>query len=298
MPFSRRVNAGEPIFRESRRQAKTRPPETELEKLKLEKQNRLLTLGAGMASVAAIVGGSVFMIGGASASAADNDGSQTAVASVAALAGPGGADHAAEQAAYITALAAKLGISESQLTDALKSVQLDHIAKAVTDGTITQAQADALTTRINSGDAPLFGFGGGPGHDGGPRGGAFRVDDEALATFLGLDDAALHTALQSGKSLATVASDNGKSRDELKAFMSSELMTSLNNAVADGKLTQAEADAKLADATAKLDARIDHVGPVDGGRHGRPGMTPPAADGSSSNGSTPPTPSTASPAGA
>ncbi len=246
----------------------------------MEKQNRLLTLGAGMASVAAIVGGSVFMIGSGSASAADSTGSQTAA--VVSLAGPNGADHAAEQAAYITALAAKLGISETQLTDALKSVQLDQIAKAVKDGKLTQSQADALSTRINSGTAPLFGFGGGPGRDGGPRGGGagFRVDETALATFLGVDQPTLETALHGGKSLATVATESGKSRDQLKAFLSSELMTSLNNAVADGKLTQAEADTKLAEATANLDARIDQAGPVAGARHGKPGMMPPPADGS------------------
>ncbi|MEO6397755.1 MAG: hypothetical protein ABIP13_04755 [Tepidiformaceae bacterium] len=243
----------------------------------MEKQKKLLTLGAGMASMAAIVGGSVFMSQGSSASAASGDsiGAYAGLFTAADVAA--NEDHAAEHAAYITALASKLGISESQLTAAFKSVQLDQVAKALADGKITQAQADEMTTRINSGDAPIFGFGG-PGHPGGgPRdggpGGA-HVDAAALATFLGLDEATLQTDLRGGKSLATVATEHGKSRDQLKAFLTSQLKGTLDKGVAAGKLTQAQADAKLAEATTSMDARIDQVGPQGGPRHDRQGVSP------------------------
>lgn len=240
----------------------------------MEKQSKLLTLGAGMASMAAILGGSVFMAQGSSASAASADSTGAYSASVGVANHVAGADHAG----YITALAAKLGISETQLTDALKSVQLDQIAQAVTAGTMTQAQADAAIARINAGEVALFGFGGGRGHEGGPRGGSGHgVDKAALATFLGVDATALNTALSGGKSLATVASENGKSRDELKAFLTSQLTTSLQAAVTAGTLTQAQADAKLAEHTANLDARIDQVGGKGGRGHAGPGMMRPAA---------------------
>ena len=229
----------------------------------MEKQRKLLTLGAGMASMAAIVGGSVFMSQGSSSASA----AAPAVNGIHSMTGMV-ANQAAvptEQAAYITALATKLGISETKLTDALKAVQLDRIAQAVKDGKLTQAQADAMTTRINSGTAPMFGFGG-PGHDGGKRDGGKGegrgvkgMDEAALATFLGIDEPTLETALHSGKSLATVATDNGKSRDQLKTFLTTQLTTALNNAVTAGKMTQAQADARLATAKSTLDVRIDKV---------------------------------------
>ena len=223
----------------------------------MEKQRKLLTLGAGMASMAAIVGGSVFLSQGSSASAA-----APAVNGIHSMTGMVANQAAVPtgQAAYIKALATKLGIGETQLTDALKSVQLDQIAQAVKDGKLTQAQADAMTARVNSGTAPMFGFGR-PDHEGGKGEGrgVKGMDEAALATFLSIDEPTLETALHSGKSLAAVASEHGKSRDELKAFLSTQLTTTLNNAVTAGKMTQAQADAKLAAAKSTLDARIDKV---------------------------------------
>ncbi|MEP7215383.1 MAG: hypothetical protein ABI782_03970 [Anaerolineaceae bacterium] len=279
-------------------------PGQELEK-PMEKQKKLLTLGAGMASMAAVLGGSVFMIGGGSANAA-SESSGAYTITLAATNQADNADHAAAQAAYIKALAAKLGVSETALTGALKSVQLDQIAQAVTDGKMTQAQADEITARINSGDAPLFGIGG-PGHDGGPRGGGpggpggpggLHADGTALATFLGVDQATLETALHSGKSLATVAGENGKSRDDLKTFLTTQLKAGLTKAVTDGKLTQAQADAKLAEETANMDAHIDQVGDEGGPRGGRPDMGRPGAGGPHHNGSVPTNPSSSPKPGA
>ncbi|MCA9851669.1 MAG: hypothetical protein KC461_13640 [Dehalococcoidia bacterium] len=81
-----------------------------------------------------------------------------------------------------TALASALGISEADLQSAIDEVQAAKQAEAiarvqekVTDGTLTQDEADAIIERIESGEAP-FGFGvGGPGGHGcrgfgGPRG--------------------------------------------------------------------------------------------------------------------------------
>lgn len=224
----------------------------------MEKQQKLLTLGAGMASMAAIVGGTIFMSQGSSSASA----AAPAISGIHSMAGMVAKQAAVptEQAAYIKALATKLGITETQLTDALKSVQLDQIAQAVKDGKLTQTQADAMIARVNSGTAPLFGLGR-PGHEGGREKGrdVKGVDETAIATFLGIDKPTLETALHSGKSLATVASEHGKSRDELKAFLTTQLTTALNNAVTAGKLTQAQAEAQLAKAKANLDARIDKV---------------------------------------
>ena len=84
-----------------------------------------------------------------------------------------------------------------------------------------------------------------------------------------------------GATLATVAQAHGKSRDELKAFLTDDAKTHLAQEVTEGDITQAQADARLADLTANLDARIDATMPAFGGR-GHDGMGPmggPGVDG-------------------
>jgi hypothetical protein len=255
----------------------------------MTKQPKLLSIGAGFAAIASIIGVTTVAAqhGGSSTSTTTSTSSYSA--SVA-------ADPTANRDAFLQSLAGRLNIDVATLTAAVKQTSLDQVAKLLGDGTITQAQADAMTARINSGDID-FGFGGGPGgprglgdDHGGPGGpgGMMDEDGQAMATFLGTDTATLETELHTdGATLATVAASHGKSRDELKAFLTAQISGSLSQAVTDGKLTQAEADTKLADAVANLDARIDGVHPESG--HGGPrGMAPgqaPGATGSTSNSS-------------
>jgi hypothetical protein len=105
----------------------------------------------------------------------------------------------------------------------------------------------------------------------------FRHDDLAdAASYLGITQAALETALQSGKTLAQVAdATSGKSAagliDALVAAEKSELAA----AVKAGDLTQAQADQLAANLKAHETAEVNgtfrggHGGP--GGRHGRHG---------------------------
>ena len=88
------------------------------------------------------------------------------------------------------------------LPDWLKGV-LDGL---VSSGTLTQAQADAVTKALQ--DArPAMDHGG--GRWGGPRGGRLGASLEAAAKALGIDLDALRTELQSGKTLAEVATAHG-----------------------------------------------------------------------------------------
>jgi uncharacterized protein YidB (DUF937 family) len=171
---------------------------------------------------------------------------------------------------FLDRVASKLGIPTSSLRDAVNSASNDEIDARVASGELTQQQADALKRRIASAPDGAFGFRGpgfGRGHGpGGPHG----VDPDVLASFLGTDAATLRTELQAdGATLATVAQAHGRSRDELKSFLSDQIKAHLDQEVADGRITQAEADQKLADATANLDAAIDRGGPPFGGRHHR-----------------------------
>lgn len=246
-------------------------------------KNKLISLGAGVAAVASIAGGTLFALssnsGSSSALGLSDSELQTIATNVAAT-------PEQDREAYLEKLAANLGVDVQKLKDAIKTTNLQTLDEKVADGSIPQDKADDLRSRIESGDAFFFGIGGhgGPGGERGGRGfggPGMGMDQAALATFLGIDGATLRTELQT-KSLATVAADHGKSRDELKAFLTDGVKTALAQAVTDGKLTQAQADEHLSEFTSRLDSEIDEVHTP--GDHGPRGpMTPPNGTAPSGN---------------
>lgn len=190
------------------------------------------------------------------------------------------ADRQAKQEELLQQLADRLGIDVEALRSAVKDVAIARIDARLAAGEITQEQADAAKARIEAGDLGLH-IGGGHGkhgHGGGFRGAA--LSGEEMAAFLGITHEELHAALVGGQTLAQVAEANGKSRDELKAFIMSELKADLDEAVAAGRLTQEEADAKLAERMANLDAVIDGTAPGPRGPRGAGfrGMPAPAGN--------------------
>jgi hypothetical protein len=178
---------------------------------------------------------------------------------------------------FLNVLASKLGKSPTELKSAIVAAEKDRVAADVQAGRLTQQQADQLNQRIDqSGGLDLFGRGfGGPGeghHGRGPGGpgvgGPFGGAD--VAQFLGMQPPELRQALGSGKSLAQVAQEKGKSRDDLKNYLTTQEKTRLDQAVKDGRLTQQQADQRLAELSSRLDAMIDRTGPV-GGERGKGG---------------------------
>ncbi len=114
------------------------------------------------------------------------------------------------------------------------------------------------TTSTATADATGMG-----GHGHGHRGGGIRgVDHAELAAFLGVEEDALKTLLKGGASLATVATDAGKSREELITFLTSSVTGSLAAKVTEGTITQEEADARLAKFTENVESMIDRVKPA------------------------------------
>ncbi len=240
--------------------------------MEITRSPKLVAIGAGVASFAAILGGGALI----NAQGASAQGNTTSSISQAGPGQPGhmtppsAAGRQAEMDAYLQKLAANLGIDVTKLTDALERTAKDQVAADLASGKITQAQADAANARIDSGQFRFGPMGGGTGSHGEKGRGGLRMDDAALATFLGIDQATLRTERQAGKSLATIASDHGKSRDALKAFLTSQETAKLTTAVSDGKMTQAQADARLQQFTANLDQMIDSTG----GPHGFEGNGP------------------------
>ncbi len=125
----------------------------------------------------------------------------------------------------------------------------DALAPLVADGTITQAQADAVTKALEAARPQ------GDGH--GPRGGFMRASLETAATAIGIDVEALRTALQGGQTLAQVAEANGKDAQVVIGALVAEAKTRLDAKVADGTITQAEADTKLTEATERATAVVN-----------------------------------------
>ncbi len=141
----------------------------------------------------------------------------------------------------------------SALTDALKGL--------VTDGTLTQAQADKVASTLQAtppqraaGDQRAAG-------PGGREAGA-----QEIADLLGLTPAQLRTELQSGKTLAQVAAAHGVAKQALIDSLVAAGQQRLTEAVAAGRLTQAQADARKAGLAAEVADRVDRTGPPRGGR--------------------------------
>jgi len=167
---------------------------------------------------------------------------------------------------FLSRVAQKLGIDTPTLQNAIKTTQTQDVDAQVAAGKLTQAQADQIKQRIANApeDAPIFGGGFG---DHGPRHGG-PIDPQKIATFLGVPADQFRTEMDAtGATLATVAQAHGKSRDDLKAFLTADLKTHVAAEVTNGKLTQAQADARIADRTADLDQIIDSTGPHRGGPH-------------------------------
>ena len=87
----------------------------------------------------------------------------------------------------------------------------------------------------------------------------FFGGSKAVADFLGMTQQDLTAALRSGKSLAQIASDHGKSRADLKAAIVSNTQTALSKAVTDGKMTQQRADEIVKNLQSNVDKIIDQT---------------------------------------
>jgi hypothetical protein len=160
-----------------------------------------------------------------------------------------------ESQAVVNDAAKQLGVEPSKLSAALKKAYEDRVDAAVADGTITKAEGEALKQRLEANGLPLvapplgfrhFGF----RHDGPPG-------IPAAAKYLGLSESQLESKLESGKTLAQVAKDEGKSVDGLVAALKGDLKQKLDQAVSDGRLTKAQEQQILAEADQHLNDLVN-----------------------------------------
>jgi hypothetical protein len=147
-----------------------------------------------------------------------------------------------ENQAIINDAAGRLGIEPSRLSDALENALKAQVDREVAAGRLTKERGEALKARIDAGEVPLFaiprfrfaphGFGLRGFHGPGP----FHESLETAATYLGMTEANLRAALESGKSLADVAKDKGKSVDGLIDALVAVAAKKWDDAAASGKL--------------------------------------------------------------
>ncbi|HWX09021.1 MAG TPA: hypothetical protein VNY33_03495 [Gaiellaceae bacterium] len=173
--------------------------------------------------------------------------------------------------------AATSGKSTDGLIAALVAAEKTEFAAAVTAGKLTQAQADAMTAQLTqrftdlvNGTFPDHPGGpdghGGPGGPGGPPGSS--DDLAAAASYLGVSSAALATDLQSGKTLAQVASaTSGKTTAGLIAALVTHETAEINARVTAGTETRAQADPQIAGLTARFTADVNDTHPEGGHGH-------------------------------
>jgi hypothetical protein len=125
----------------------------------------------------------------------------------------------------------------------------DALAPLVSDGTITQVQADAVIAALEEAKPDR-----GPGHG---IFGLFGDGLEAAAEALGMSSEDVLSALHDGSTLGELADQQQVDRTALVDAMVAPIEERLSAGVADGSLTQEEADARLADIREAITEHLD-----------------------------------------
>ena len=148
-------------------------------------------------------------------------------------------------------------------------MRLNETLKPLVDaGTITQAQADAVIAALKA-DMPERGEHG--------RGGKGGPGMDVAAQALGMTADELHTALKGGQTLAQVAESKGVNVQVVVDALVASATNHINEKVASGDITQAEADEKLANVTERVTERVNNPRPEGGPRGGQGAKRGPAA---------------------
>jgi hypothetical protein len=179
-------------------------------------------------------------------------------------------------------LASSKGVALNTIVDALVADRATQLNAAVTAGTLTQAQADGLLANYKATlpghlqvrrvqGLPDRGFGG--NHHGS------KIMNQSItvaAKTLGMTEAELRAELQSGKTIAAVAQTKNVALGTVSDALLSEAKARAAEAVAAGRLTQAQADALLARAPAHIEQFVNNTRPQRGPGRGRVNpLTPP-----------------------
>ncbi len=155
----------------------------------------------------------------------------------------------------IADIATEKNVVLSTIVDAVVAQRQTALTTAVTDGRLTQAQADAQIALLKANLNVMFtktftqGAGNRPGMG---QAGNGMVD--VLAKALGVDAATLQTDLQAGKTIADIATEKSVDLSTVVDAVLVEREAALKAAVTSGRLTQEQVDAQIALLKADLTA--------------------------------------------
>lgn len=178
----------------------------------------------------------------------------------------------------IADVAKSKGGDVNKVIEAILAPEKAELAVKVQAGTIAQAESDrrlaAYTERVTA----AVNRAGGPGHPGrGDKGHGLAPGAKlsAAATALGMTEAELRTALQSGQSIAQVAQAKGLDVTKVIEALVADAKADLAAKVKDGTITQAQADERAATLTQRVTDMVNRTGPSHpGGKGGRRGPAP------------------------
>jgi predicted RNA-binding protein associated with RNAse of E/G family len=159
--------------------------------------------------------------------------------------------------------------TEEELINFIVTERTDELKTALNDGKITQEQHDNMKDNLEARvkemvertDVDKPGFGGrGKGLD-------FNALGTDIANFIGVTIDDLRTARESGKSLATIATEHGKTEDALIQFVISKETANLDSLLKDGKITQVQYDNAVKDMATRVKEMVERT------ETGKPGFT-------------------------
>jgi polyhydroxyalkanoate synthesis regulator phasin len=161
-----------------------------------------------------------------------------------------------ESGKTLAQIATAQGKSVSGLEDVIYADAKSNLDQAVAAGKLTAAQEQTMLADLKSNLDDIVNKTGPPG------GKSVRVfgTPAAVASYLGLSETELRTQIESGKSLAQIATTQGKSAEGLKAAILAEAKSQLGDAVAAGKITAEQAKAMLAELTSHIDDLVNRTG--------------------------------------
>jgi hypothetical protein len=132
---------------------------------------------------------------------------------------------------YWQTLAQKLGTTVEKLRQTMTDARKDAINQGVKEGLLTQTQADGMMQRQQS-----------IGTLSNVRTSLASAELDAAAKTLGMSTTDLTTALRSGKTLLGLAREKNVDVTKLRTAIADAEKAALDQAVKDGKITQAQAD--------------------------------------------------------
>ena len=172
------------------------------------------------------------------------------------------------------AVAGILGISVEEYDAAVEQAREQVIGEALDEGWLTEEQAERMQERFEEGPGRR-GMGGGFMKP--PKGFMGRGDTALIgvaAEKLDMSVEDLHAQLIDGRSIAEVAEEQGVETQEIIDAYLAQLEENLTQKVADGEITQNQADWMLEQATERVPEQLENAfdGRFPGGK--RPGRIP------------------------